>query len=365
MKLQDYIRSAQTSCEDFLEHISERIVTLLVEDFRDGKNPGSAVMELKKRLSKFDEEWKKMVTKKVLIGYKCTRVMIQGIPNYSIDHFIKNKYDFKIYHKRSKYNRMDYSLEKFLELSKMEVALLLYKYGDDILQCEIRIAVLELLMTYFELYNYIVFPTEEGQRWCLHPDHLNICLNTLFNMDVSEFKKYFKYFTKNFNLIKHDYSLDIEYPKKNRPNSKDEIMRHYKDGMTQKQFDEAIGAYWSVCIRTARKWKKEFGITRPYKSEKTSTDYITTSNNKPCDISIYENKISELNQKIIEQERIINSLKKGISDYALDPNSCQRLQEENRNLKNSNKRFKEDNELLKKVNTELQIMNENLKRQTK
>ncbi len=105
MKLQDYIRSAQTSCEDFLEHISERNVTLLVEDFRDGKNPSSAVIELKKRLSKFDEEWRKGVTKKVLIGYKCTRVMIQGIPNYSIDHFIKIKYDFKIYHKCSKYNR--------------------------------------------------------------------------------------------------------------------------------------------------------------------------------------------------------------------------------------------------------------------
>ena len=120
MKLKDYIRSAQTSGEEYLNTISERILTLIVEDFRDGKYPGCAVKELNKKLSNFEEEWRKGVTKRVLIGYKCTRVMIQRIPNYSIDNFIKTKYDFNIYHKGGKYNRMEYSPEKFLELSKME-----------------------------------------------------------------------------------------------------------------------------------------------------------------------------------------------------------------------------------------------------
>lgn len=281
MKTKFYLRSAQTIQEKYMAQVANRIIELFVEDIKDeGKHHRVVLIEFKKRLSDFDKEWKARVPKKPLNGRSCKHIMLQTISKFSIHDFIQKKFDFTFHHKKKGFTYMSYSMEKFVELSKMEVAMLLYKYGDDLMAFEIEIAIAELLTNYFELCLHYTHVDQNKWQWCFQPTEFHACVDLLLNMELSEYKQYYNYFTSNFELVQHDRTNEIQYEKRFQPTSKDELKRLYKEGMTQTQFNEAIAFYYNISINTARIWRQKFGLSRHYKNSKANKNNVTSASNE-------------------------------------------------------------------------------------
>lgn len=281
MKTKFYLRSAQTIQEKYMVQVANRIIELFVEDIKDeGKHHRVVLIEFKKRLSDFDKEWKARVPKKPLNGRSCKHIMLQTISKFSIHDFIQKKFDFTFHHKKEGFTYMSYSMDKFVELSKMEVAMLLYKYGDDLMAFEIEIAIAELLTNYFALCLHYSYVDQDKWQWCFQPTEFHVCVDLLLNMELSEYKQYYNYFTSNFELVQHDRTNEIQYEKRFQPTSIDELKRLYKEGMTQTQFNEAIAFYYNISINTARIWRQKFGLSRHYKNSKANKNNVTSVSNE-------------------------------------------------------------------------------------
>ena len=178
MKTKFYLRSAQTIQEKYMAQVANRIIELFVEDIKDeGKHHRVVLKEFKKRLSDFDKEWKARVPKKPLNGRSCKHIMLQTISKFSIHDFIQKKFDFTFHHKKEGFTYMSYSMDKFVELSKMEVAMLLYKYGDDLMAFEIEIAIAELLTNYFALCLHYSYVDQDKWQWCFQPTEFHVCVD--------------------------------------------------------------------------------------------------------------------------------------------------------------------------------------------
>lgn len=281
MKTKLYLRSAQTIQEKYMAQVASRIIELFVEDIKDeGKHHRVVLKEFKKRLSDFDKEWKARVPKKPLNGRSCKHIMLQTISKFSIHDFIQKKFDFTFHHKKEGFTYMSYSMDKFVELSKMEVAMLLYKYGDDLMAFEIEIAIAELLTNYFALCLHYSYVDQDKWQWRFQPTEFHVCVDLLLNMELSEYKQYYNYFTSNFELVQHDRTNEIKYEKRFQPTSIDELKRLYKEGMTQTQFNEAIAFYYNISINTARIWRQKFGLSRHYKNSKANKNNVTSVSNE-------------------------------------------------------------------------------------
>ena len=211
--------------------------------------PHTVILELKRLLSLNDEEWKKNVKKEqIKVGRKGKRIMQQTIAKYSIDDYIKKKFNYSLYHTNGNYQRMKYSLNKFIDLSKMEVAMLLYKYGEELMKFEITIAILELLILYFELSSYIMGHQGEKIEWCFDIKDLYQCIEVILSLDTQDYIQYGRLFSVDFKLVKHEKPFDFEFEKKTKPQSKEELMNLKKEGMPETIFNEAIARYYNVSI---------------------------------------------------------------------------------------------------------------------
>ncbi len=269
MKLKDLLRTESTVHEQYLAHNSNRIIEMFADAIKDeNRCPHTVIIELNHLLSKNDEEWKKNVKKeRIKVGRRGKRIMQQTIAKYSIDDYIKKQFNYYFSHHNGKYKRMDYSLTKFIDLSKMEVAMLLYKYDNDIMKFEVTIAIIELLINYFEL-SYIMCYLEEKREWCFSINDLYQCIEVILSTDTQDYLQYINYFSFNHKFVKHDWLFDFELEKKIKPQSKEELLSLKKEGMTETIFDNAIARYYNVSTTLARAWKSEFGLSRKYNRNK-------------------------------------------------------------------------------------------------
>ena len=362
MKLSNYLRPTQSAKEELLNTGADSIIKSFVQDIKDNKNhPPVIVADYKKRLLRFDKSWKKDVSKKILKGRRCKHLMLQSVAQYYIDDFVKTNYDYTIHHKPGSFVYMNYTKEKFVELSKLEIAMLLYKYGDDLIEFEVKIAITELLTYYFELCNCNVVTGDEIWQWRFLPEELDSCLNYLLNTPLQEYVKYSHYFTTDFKLEKHYRPVEIEYDTKVRPKSKEELLSHFREGMTQNQFDIIIAEYWGVSERTARKWRKEFGITRLYvKKGNQVPDEINGSEESHKIVEEYDNVIALLKQEMNEKDTVIESLEDTIrkqedeiKKLKVTPYDPEWLKEKNRVLSINNEMLIKENNALKEKLAEI------------
>ncbi len=349
MKFKDLLKAEQTAKENYLKLIADKNIEVFVRDASSQKNHSGVVIELKRRLEAFDKQWSEDVTKRVIHGRRSKRILAQSVPHYRIEDFIKKQFNFIINHKKSSFTMMSYTKEKFIELSKIEVAMLLFKYGGDLMEFEVKIAIAELLLRYFELYVGVVdMLLGEKQQWCFQPADIYSCFEILLNMDYADYKKYFNYFTTNFTFVKHNRSFEIEYKKRIKPECEEDLAALYKEGMSQAQFDNAIAAYYEVSPRTARTWRREYGKTRMYSRNDASQNII----------SISKDEILQLQQQISEKDSAINTLE--VEKKELEKQN-KWLKEENRNLLENSKYNKNEIDRLNRVIVGLREENNRLK----
>lgn len=338
--LVSFLREPYSLDEKILEGHAQARINFLVKTVTARCN-SYALVEVKKFFKDIDKEWLAVVKRKPLIGRRCKRIMLQIIQGYQIDDYIKENYDFSLIHIKGRYKRMNYTYYKFLDLAKMEVAMLLSKYGDDLMKFEIGMAVVEMLIDFFEIYvkefNY------EGDNWvwCIKPDDINNCINSLLQMRIKDFEPYFKKYTNNVHLQKHTRFVEEDFQKPKKPQSKEDLESVYVEGMTATEFTEAIMTRWGVGDRTARGLKQKFGFSRSYGTHDDGEANLLEQQNEL--IAELTEKVTALEQQNAELIKKNDDLKKKISEIT----PSQMLMDKNVWLEKSNAYLKEQMDLLK------------------
>lgn len=309
--LVSFLREPRTDEEILLDGHAQARINFLIKAITARCN-SYVLVEVKKYFKDIDKEWSAVVKRKPLIGHRCKRLMLQIIQGYPIDDYIKEKYDFSLIHVKGGYKRMDYAYYKFLDLAKMEVAMLLSKYGDDLMRFEIAMAVVEMLIDYFEIYvkefNY------EGDNWvwCIKPDDINNCINSLLQMRIKDLEPYFKKYTNNLHLQKHTRIVEEDFERPNKPQSKEDLESVYVEGMTAAEFTEAIMTRWGVGDRTARALKQKYGLSRSYGTHDDRGANLLEQQNEL--IAELTEKVTVLEQQNSELINKNNALNKKISE---------------------------------------------------
>ena len=309
--LVSFLREPRTDEEILLDGHAQARINFLIKAITARCN-SYVLVEVKKFFKDIDKEWSAVVKRKPLIGHRCKRIMLQIIQGYPIDDYIKEKYDFSLIHVKGAYKRMDYAYYKFLDLAKMEVAMLLSKYGDDLMKFEIGMAVVEMLIDYFEIcvkeFNF------EGDNWvwCIKPNDINNCINSLLQMRLKDFEPYFKKHTNNVHLQKHTRFVEEDFQKPKKPQSKEDLESVYVEGMTATEFTEAIMTRWGVSDRTARGLKQKYGFSRGYGTHNDGE--INSSAQQEDLIAELSEKITALEQQNAELIKKNDALNKKISE---------------------------------------------------
>lgn len=269
-------------------------------------------------------------------GRKSKRILLHSIEKFKIETFIEEKLKYKIHHSKDSFTRMKYSYYNFFELSKMQLAMLLYKYGDELMYFELRVAVLELLLYYFNLYsqydNYGPFPE---RTWIIQSGEIEKCLNDLFILSTEDLKPYMDYIDPKYKVQIQTRFDDDVFKRHHKPKSKEELMTIIKEGMSQAEINGAIQDYWEVGERTARTWMRQFGLTRKYHSRNQDLDDAITT-----DVSLKESgqtcvsneQLDVLSQKINEQKSHIINLQAKINELTIEN---QKLNAENNKYKSA------------------------------
>lgn len=188
-------------------------------------HPKIVIPEYKNHFKAIDKEWTSVVNHSILHGRKNKRILLQSVGVFNIDTFIEEKLKFKIHHSKDSFIRMKYSYYNFFELSKMQLAMLLYKYGDELMTFELRIAVLELLLHFFNLYhqydNYELFPE---RTWIIQLGEIEKCLNDLSNLSTEDLKLYMDCIDPKYRVQIHNRFDDDVFNRHLRPSCKNELM---------------------------------------------------------------------------------------------------------------------------------------------
>lgn len=172
---------------------------------------------------------------------------------------------------------MKYSYLNFLEMAKMETAMLIYKY-ETVYEFEIEIAVVSLLLKYFEIYQEDMMTLQ--QSWTLQASEIRNVINAIMSMELSELKRYTDLIDVSFALHrKSERKEDF----KTRPTCKEDLQMCFTEGMTQTEKKIAIMEQWNITsMRTVERLMQMYGLTRPYNKEaqpKATAEAVTELHN--------------------------------------------------------------------------------------
>lgn len=334
MEIKNLVSKPNTAHEKWLEEIVEIRIGQFVSHVGNPSDlPQVTIHEYKNYFKKIENEWASVVSHNILHGRKSKRIMLQSVGKFNIDSFIEKKLKFKMHHINGHFARMNYSYYSFVELSKMQVAMLLYKYGYELMDFELRLAVIELLFNYFQLYteydDYGPFPERE---WIVKVGEIEKCLTYVSNLSTEDIKTYMDCIDPNYRTQIKSRSDTSELKKHLIPQSKEELMKVLKEGMTQTEKAKAIQDYWEVSNRTARTWMKRFGITRGYRLNNQIADYTTASNTvlaRTEKTDLNNERFDSLSQQISERDTQIRLLQSQL-DILAEEN--QKLKEEKMKL---------------------------------
>ena len=187
-----------------------------------------------------DNEWAEKVSHTINTGHKAKHILMQSIGAYSLNYFIKDKFGFTIHPKNFEF--MNYSYSKFLELAKMETAMLLAKY-DDLHTFEVTTACIRLLFKYFYVYN--VNGMTEEKTWAVTMADINTVINTILSSDLSEFKPYTDIITPGLQIL---LPAGVKQQRKDKvkPTCADDLLECVDDTMSQKEKYSAVMEAWGI-----------------------------------------------------------------------------------------------------------------------
>ena len=252
-----------------------KTVTQFISSLKDKAIPPSQLIwAYRSKMEQLNEIWRTKCKKQLKAGRTTKSIFVQSLPTYSLSKFALEKLNFKFHHQGA-FRRMKYTYQSFIEMAKMETAMLLYKY-DPVCPYEVEIAILTLLFKYFDLYS--VDALTDTQYWSIQASDIRNCIEHIFNSQLSDLRPYFILIQADCRLIRSPKDDKPEIVK-TRPTCADDLKKCFVEGMNQTEKKQAIMEYWGIpSIRSAERYMAKFGLTRSYMRKKTEDDKKVESN---------------------------------------------------------------------------------------
>lgn len=266
MKVSNFTRTAPTAIVETVQKKAIDKVFQFTNAIKNGFNPPDVVRMYKESFDELDTTWKGCVKHRIRYGRQLQSIYCDTCNHYCMADYIKERYDFKVNH-GEQFKRLNYTFDKFLDLAMMETALLIAKY-NEVYTFEIDVAVVQLLLRYFNVYS--VNGWDGGYCYTLAADDIYKVINTIAETDMQCLKRYAD---KIGEFVPTVQPKEIEY-KKPKPTTKEDIERCISDDMTQTEIIESIMENWDVSRRTAYRLMNRYGLTRQYKKADEAAEAV-------------------------------------------------------------------------------------------
>lgn len=266
MKISNFTQQAPTAIVETVQKKAIDKVFQLTNAIKNGFNPPDVVKRYDEAFDEIDLMWKGCVKHNIRYGHQLSSIIVRECNHYKMTDYANERFNFK-FNKSNR--RMDYTFDKFLDMSKMAVAFLVAKY-KEVYTFEVEIAVVRVLLYYFDVY--VALGYIDTFSFCLASDDIYKVINTILQSDMQSLKPYID---KIGDLvptvqIKTDYKFV-----KPKPTTKEDIQRCItSDDMTQTEIVESIMENWDVCRRTAYNLMKKYGLTRQYKKADEAAENV-------------------------------------------------------------------------------------------
>lgn len=206
---------ATTISQDFLEAIENR------------QSPPAMLEVYLPLFRKIDIKWKTNCRKHLKSGRTTKSILLQSLPTYSLSQFALDKLNFTFHHQHN-FTRMQFNYTSYIEMCKMELAMLIYKY-EQVYRFEMYVAFIRLLLQYFNVYveNGYTMQTQ----WEMTAREIYNAITTILDMQLSELKPYTDLIDANYAVI---IKPQVNEPKhiKLHPTCADDLLMCRDEGMT-------------------------------------------------------------------------------------------------------------------------------------
>ncbi len=194
------------------------------------QSPTAIINTYKSLLQEINVTWKDTVRKHLKSGRTVKTILLQSLPSYSLSQFAQEKLNFIFHHKSGNFERMRFDTHNFIEMCKMEVAMLTAKY-DKIYIFEIEIALISLMLTYFNVYSENAYTLQT--QWDVKSTEVSSAINYVLNqMDVTELKAYGELIDKSLALFNSYPQNKSSKTIKTKPTCADDLQQCFIAGMT-------------------------------------------------------------------------------------------------------------------------------------
>ena len=266
MKVSDFTLTASTAIVETVQKKAIDMVIQFANTIKIGTNPPDAVRIYNNLFDELDAMWKQCVKHHIRYGRQLQSIYCGSCNHYSMADYIKERFKYKVNH-GEQFKRLNYTFDKFLDLAMMETAFLIAKY-NEVYTFEIDIAVVQLLLHYFNVYS--VNGWDGGYSYTLSADDIYKIIKTIAETDMQSLKRY----ADKIGDFVPTVQKAVEY-KKRKPTTKEDIERCItSDDMTQSEIIESIMDNWEVSRRTAYRLMNRYGLTRQYKKTDEASEDV-------------------------------------------------------------------------------------------
>ena len=303
MKVSNFTRTAPTAIVETVQKKAIDKVLQFTNSIKNSYNPPDVVRMYRESFDEIDAMWKGCVKHHIRYGRQLQSIYCDSCNHYSMADYIKERYDFKVNH-GEQFKRLNYTFDKFLDLTMMETALLIAKY-NEVYTFEIDVAVVQLLLRYFNVYS--VNGWDGGYTYTLSADDIYKVIYTIKETDMQSLKRYAE---KIGEFVPTVQPKEIEY-KKPKPTTKEDIERCISDDMTQTEIIESIMENWDVSRRTAYRLMNRYGMTRQYNKTDEASEDVAEVQQQASDIAEYSWKYTaeKYQKEVVEKDKEIAELK--------------------------------------------------------
>lgn len=184
---------------------------------------------------------------------------------------------------KKRFTPLEFFKKDFLKIIIMEAALMVAKYGY-VSRYELRIAAVDILCTYFRIFDYAEGTLSDFQ-WIINSADVQEVIDGVDSFDEPDFSKYI---VSELNVHADEaiyLPKNTDKPKISKPENADDYLQFFQDGMTVDDFVSVLREKWHQSQKTVYNYFKKFGI-----NPKT----MTKSNDLSYQINMMQARINSL-----------------------------------------------------------------------
>lgn len=237
-------------------------------------------------MHKIEQEWSEYNDHTVLIGRKTKKILLKKVGYFSLDRYIMRQYQFTIHHaKKESYSRLNYDVNKFIDLSYVVTTMLFLKYAE-VYEFEIKFSIFRILLEYLSVYSQ--------KEWKCTAEEFLYVINQVLNTNFDSLAEYKATINVDIHPTEPHKTTQKIRIKKIKPTCADDLLSLRTEDMSLSEWYDIIQSTWRISRRSMYNYLHQFGIgVRQYGDTPSLTDKLLAEND------LLRQQVAELRNMIL------------------------------------------------------------------